>query len=87
VSAWGSEDDCFGLRISVCGSVLGAITCFPRDPFDPQLSLSPTVGWPNRVSESESRGYAQSICDGSKVVGTRTCRGSSSHTTIGIKRA
>jgi hypothetical protein len=34
-------------RFTVCYSLLGATACVPRNPFDPQFSLSPIDGWPN----------------------------------------
>jgi hypothetical protein len=61
---WNQHGLLYCMKCLKDGSVLGATACFPRDPLDPQLSLSPIDGWPNRASESDSGGYAQSICDG-----------------------
>jgi hypothetical protein len=64
MSAWRSEDDRFYSRVVVCRSLLGATARVPRDSLDSQFGLSPADGWPNRVSQSNSRRYFHSLCDG-----------------------
>jgi hypothetical protein len=63
MSAWSSKDDNFRSMITVCCSFLGATARFSQNSLDPQFSLSYVDGWLDRMSKSNCRGYAQSLCD------------------------
>lgn len=61
LSAWITQDNPFRSRIVVRCSLLGATTYCHRHEANLKFSLSSSNGRPDRMSESNLEGYAQSL--------------------------